>query len=92
MPTTRPRHTITETGRVAEALEALRRELGETKLDPAELLVLGAREKLRLTAERRADRERRSELRRRFAERSGRGDGIDGEAALAARDRGWQHG
>lgn len=47
MPTARPRHTITETPPVQEALDRLRAELGSKRVDYAELLVLGAREKRR---------------------------------------------
>jgi hypothetical protein len=47
MPTTRPRHTITETPPVQEALDDLRTQLGSQKVDYAELLVLGARAKQR---------------------------------------------
>lgn len=48
MPTTRPRHTITETPPVREALDELRAKLGEgARIDYAELIVLGARAKAR---------------------------------------------
>jgi hypothetical protein len=47
MPTTLPRHTITETPRVREALDELRARLGDDSIDYAELVVLGARAKLR---------------------------------------------
>lgn len=47
MPTTRPRHTITETPPVQEALDRLRARLGTQKLDFAELVMLGAEEKER---------------------------------------------
>lgn len=47
MPTTRPRHTITETPPVQEELDRLRAELGSDRIDYAELLVLGSREKRR---------------------------------------------
>lgn len=47
MPTALPRHTITETPPVREALDELRARLGETRVDYAELVVLGARTKLR---------------------------------------------
>jgi hypothetical protein len=53
VPTTRPRHTITETPPVQEALEELRAKLGEgERIDFAELVALGARAKAsRLQAE-----------------------------------------
>lgn len=48
MPTTRPRHTITETAPVQEALDELRAQLSEgERIDFAELLTLGARIKAR---------------------------------------------
>lgn len=48
MPTTRPRHTITETPPVQEALDELRAKLGEgERIDFAELVELGARVKAR---------------------------------------------
>jgi hypothetical protein len=48
MPTTRPRHTITETPPVKEALDGLRSKLGEgERIDYAELVTLGARAKAR---------------------------------------------
>ncbi|HZV72597.1 MAG TPA: hypothetical protein VFF79_02670 [Conexibacter sp.] len=47
MPTTRPRHTITETPPLQEELDRLRVEAGSQKLDFAELVMLGAREKRR---------------------------------------------
>jgi hypothetical protein len=48
VPTTRPRHTITETPPVQEALDQLRSKLREgEKFDFAELLTLGAQVKAR---------------------------------------------
>jgi serine/threonine protein kinase HipA of HipAB toxin-antitoxin module len=48
VPTTRPRHTITETPPVQEALDELRAKLGEgERIDFAELVALGARAKAR---------------------------------------------
>ncbi len=48
MPTTRPRHTITETPPVQEALDELRSRLGKgERIDFAELVELGARAKTR---------------------------------------------
>lgn len=46
MPTKRPRHGITETPLVQAALDELRKELRDQRLDLGELVVLGAREKL----------------------------------------------
>jgi hypothetical protein len=47
MPTTRPRHTITETEPVREALDELRQELGEDRVELPELVIRGARDKVR---------------------------------------------
>jgi hypothetical protein len=48
VPTTRPRHTITETPPVQEALDELRAKLGKReRIDFAELVTLGARAKAR---------------------------------------------
>lgn len=47
MPTDRPRHTITETPPVQEVLDELRHELGEDRLEFPELVIRGAREKMR---------------------------------------------
>jgi hypothetical protein len=53
MPTTRPRHTITETPTVQAALEELRAKLGEAeRIDFAELVTLGAQVKTRRLADR----------------------------------------
>jgi hypothetical protein len=47
MPTSHPRHTITETPPVQEALDELRARMGGERIDYAELVVLGARTKAR---------------------------------------------
>jgi hypothetical protein len=47
VPTSRPRHTITETPPVQEALDELRRELEEDRVELPELVIRGAREKAR---------------------------------------------
>jgi hypothetical protein len=47
VPTTRPRHTITETPPVHEALDELRSKLNGDPIDFAELVILGARAKAR---------------------------------------------
>lgn len=53
MPTTRPRHTITETPSVQAALDELRSRLGEAeRIDFAELVTLGAQVKARRLADR----------------------------------------
>jgi hypothetical protein len=52
MPTTRPRHTITETPPVQAALDKLRARLGEgERIDFAELVRLGAQVKARRLAD-----------------------------------------
>ena len=51
VPTTRPRHTITETPPVQAALDELRARLGEDeRIDFAELVTLGAEVKVRRMA------------------------------------------
>lgn len=67
MPTTRPRHTITETPPVQEALDELRSKLGQGQaIDFAELVTLGAQVKARRLgaddAEARAARMRLAEM------------------------------
>ena len=48
MPTAHPRHTITETPPVRQALDGLREALGSReRIDFGELTILGARAKLR---------------------------------------------
>jgi serine/threonine protein kinase HipA of HipAB toxin-antitoxin module len=64
VPTTRPRHTITETPSVQAALDDLRAKLGEgERIDFAELVTLGAEAKARqLTADDEATTKARTEL------------------------------
>lgn len=47
MPTSHPRHTITETPPVREALDGLRARLAGQRIDFAELVILGAGVKVR---------------------------------------------
>jgi hypothetical protein len=82
VPTTRPRHTITETPPVHEALDELRVELGERedRIDFAELVILGARAKAqRLRGESAAARE----ARRHLAEMIRSGSGPEPDLAAA---------
>lgn len=59
VPTTRPRHTITETAPVQEALDELRRELGEDRIELPDLVIRGARDKVRELRIRRSADERK---------------------------------
>jgi hypothetical protein len=89
MPTRLPRHSITETPPVHEALDALRRRGEHVHL--GELVVRGARERLRELDERRDRDERNAELRRELVEQLHTGEGLDAEAAYEVRERGWSH-
>lgn len=63
MPTALPRHTITETPPVREALDELRARMGDERIDYAELVVLGARAKARRLPDRRHEaRQAREQL------------------------------
>jgi hypothetical protein len=87
MPTKRRRHAITETPPVEAALEELRRELGNDRIELSELVVLGAREKL---AQLRSQREDAATLRRRLADRvRNRSLPVDRNAATEVRRSGW---
>lgn len=86
MPTTRPRHTITETPPVQEALDELRRELGEDRVELPDLVIRGAREKAReVRAQRSSDERKLASL---VDAIEARGLGLDPEAAAEAR-RAW---
>jgi hypothetical protein len=91
MPTARRRHhAITETAPVQAALDELRGELGRDRIELAELVVLGAREKV---AQLRASRGEQQSLRRRLAQRvSDRRLPVDAEAADEVRRTGWARG
>lgn len=87
MPTKHRRHAITETPPVRAALDELRHELGQQRLDLAEVMILGAREKVAQL--RRAD-ERRMNSRRWLADRIRAGDSmVDPQAAEEVRRTGW---
>jgi hypothetical protein len=87
MPTKRRRHAITETPPVQAALDELRGELGSDRVELGELVVLGADAKL---AAIRAEREGRTELRRRLADRVRSGIvPVSLEAAEEVRASGW---
>lgn len=90
MPRGHPRHTITETGAIADAFAAVR-AVGEEP-DPKRLVVLGA-EKLVEEHRRRADDDRRrAALRERLIHRTTRPDGVDTGAALWAHEEAWRRG
>lgn len=76
MPTRRPRHTITETPPVQEALDELRRELGEDRLELPELVIRGARQK---TRELRGRSQSVQEARIRLARSIREGIGVEGD-------------
>jgi hypothetical protein len=66
VPTTRPRHAVTETPPVKQALDELRAEMGSERVPLGELVILGARAK---TAELRAQRGDNAQRKRRLADR-----------------------
>lgn len=88
MPTQRPRHTITEVGRVEDALGRVRAVQGGD-VDLRELIVLGAEVAVDRARQEAASEERRAVLRRRLIERIGRPGEFDLEAAEAVREHGW---
>ena len=87
MPTKRPRHAITETPPVKEALDKLRAELNGERLDFAELVIMGAREKTELL---RLGSDRAVKLRQQLADKIRRGElDVDPQAAEEVRRTGW---
>ena len=80
VPTTKPRHTITETEPVKEVLDELRRVQGGEKVELPDLVIRGAKDKIR---ELKADSEPARRAGREIAEwiRSGNGPKIDLKAA-----------
>ena len=82
MPTTRPRHTITETPPVQEALDELRGKLNGDRIDFSELVILGARAKARRLPEG-GDTEQARQARKQLAEwiRNGNPGMVDVAAA-----------
>jgi hypothetical protein len=87
VPTKLPRHTVTETPRVRAALDELRRRGEHVVL--ADLVVRGASAVLDDLDRREAEEARDAELRARLVARLKTGEGLDLEAALEARERGW---
>jgi hypothetical protein len=89
VPTKLPRHSITETAPVREALDDLRRRGLPVELP--DLVVRGARERLReADAEQQSDAEREA-LRRRLLKRMESGQGLDLDALAEAHESGWSH-
>jgi hypothetical protein len=89
VPTRHPRHSITETPPVREALDALRRRGERVRLD--DLVIRGARERLREMEVARDEETRNAELRRQLVEQLHTGEGLDVDAAYEVRERGWTH-
>jgi hypothetical protein len=88
MPTKHPRHAITETGAVAEALEQLRAEVGPENFTLSELVVLGAQRKIfEHTIRAEAKRKRRALVAEKILTRTL--PKLDLAAAEEVRRRGW---
>jgi len=90
VPTKLPRHTITETPRVAAALDELRRRGAPVSI--ADLVVRGARALAEDLDGRAGGDAGQAALRARLAARLRTGEGLDLEAALETRERGWTRG
>jgi hypothetical protein len=87
MPTKRRRHAITETPPVQAALDELRAEVGDARIELGELVILGAQRKV---AQLRVERDETSVRRRQLAERVRRRDiPADRTAADEVRRAGW---
>jgi hypothetical protein len=89
MPTRYPRHSITETPPVHEALDELRR-CGE-RIRLGELVILGARARLQELQGERDEEARKLELRLQLIQRLRTGEGLDAAAAYEVREHGWTH-
>src|ERR1700733_13536679 len=89
MPTRYPRHSVTETPPVHEALSELRRHGERIRL--GELVILGARARLRELQAERDEETRKLELRRDLVRRLRTGKGLDAAAAYEVREHGWTH-
>lgn len=72
-----------------EALDALRVR-GE-RVRMGDLVIRGARERLRELESERDDEAKRAELRRQLVEQLHTGEGIDVDAAYEVREHGWIH-
>jgi hypothetical protein len=87
MPTRHRRHAITETPLVKAALDELRDELGDVRIEFGELVILGAHQKV---AQLRADRNDTASKRRQLATRIRRREiPFDRAAADEVRRAGW---
>jgi hypothetical protein len=87
MPTQHRRHAITETPPVKAALDELRGELDDGRIEFGELVILGARQKV---AQLRAERDDTASKRRQLASRIRRRDvAVDRAAADEVRRAGW---
>jgi len=89
MPTSHPRHSITETPPVQAALDELRRRGERIRL--GDLVIRGAQARLRELREERHEEARRAELRRDLVRRLHTGEGLDAKAAYEVREHGWTH-
>jgi hypothetical protein len=87
MPTQHRRHAITETPPVKAALDELREQLGDARIEFGELVILGAHQKV---AQLRAARDETAALRHTLAERLRRREVlVDRAAADEVRRAGW---
>jgi hypothetical protein len=87
VPTQHRRHAITETPPVKAALDELRGDLGDGRIEFGELVILGAHQKL---AQLRAERDDTASKRRHLAARIRRHDvPVDHAAADEVRRAGW---
>ena len=87
MPTTRKRHSVTETPPVQAALDQLR--LRGIPFELGDLVVRGARDRLTDAEHGILDEDRRRQLRQRFLARSASADGVDVTVAFDVHERGW---
>ena len=72
-----------------EALDSLRRRGEHVKLD--DLVIRGARDRLREIEADRGEEADKAELRRELVEQLRTGDGLDAAAAYEVREHGWMH-
>jgi hypothetical protein len=89
VPTRHARHSVTETPPVREALDALR--LRGERVRMGDLVIRGARERLRELEAERGEGAEKAELRRQLVEQLHTGEGIDVDAAYEVREHGWIH-